>query len=146
MKKLTNLFLTIMVVVLAGCAHYSNDVAEVDSDSVGVLETYKTGRISSIKHVVIKDDGTGSTIGAISGAVLGAVLFKGGAGAVAAVGGGVAGYYAGKDLGKSNAQELTIKLDSGDTVVTITKGHKFEDGQHVRIVMNGDKVAEVDHN
>ena len=145
MKKLTNLFLTMMVLVLAGCAN-NNDVVEVDSNAVGRLQTYKTGVISSIKHVVIKDDGDGSTIGMISGAVLGAVLFKGSAGAVAAVAGGVAGHYAGKDLGKSNGQELTVALDGGGSVVTITKGHKFEDGQHVRIVMEGNKVTEVDHN
>jgi outer membrane lipoprotein SlyB len=145
MKKLINFLLTITVVTLAGCSN-NYGTAEVDADSVGNLETYKTGIISSIKHVVIKDDGTGRTIGAVTGAVLGAVLFKGAAGAVAAVGGGVAGYYAGKDLGKSNGQELTITLDSGGSVVTITKGHKFAEGQHVRIVMEGDKVTEVDHN
>jgi outer membrane lipoprotein SlyB len=145
MKKLTHLFLITMVVVLAGCSNYGG--AKVDSDSVGRLETTKLGIITSIRHVVIKDDGTGRTIGVVAGAVLGAVLFKGPTGsALGAVAGGVGGYYAGKDLGKSNGQELIIMLDDGGSVTTITKGHKFEDGQHVRIVMDGNKVTEVDHN
>ncbi|VAW81322.1 hypothetical protein MNBD_GAMMA14-2458 [hydrothermal vent metagenome] len=65
---------------------------------------------------------------------------------MATLGGGLLGAYAGNEIAKANAQELTVDLNNGSTVVVIAKGQKFSVGQHVRIVLENGNVVSVEHN
>lgn len=142
MKKISSLFL-IAVILLTGCA--TQGVSEVNPEATGYLMRSESGIIESIKPVVIKDTGTGSFLGAITGAVLGSTIGRGRGNTLATLGGGLLGAYAGNQVGKANAQELDVDLDSGSHVVVIAKGDKFSVGQHVKIVLRGDRVVSVEH-
>lgn len=144
MNKLIIIFFSITTLTLAACA--SNGINEVDPGATEYLMGYKDGVVTEIKPVVIKDTGTGSFLGAITGAVIGSTIGGGNGSALSTLGGGLLGAYAGNEAGKSNAQELTVELNNGNSVITVTKGKKFSVGQHVRIVTEGDRVVSVEHN
>jgi len=144
MNKLIIIFLTITTLTLGACA--SDGINEVNPDSTEYLMNYKDGIVTEIKPVVIKDTGTGGFLGAITGAVIGSTMGEGRGSALTTLGGGLLGAYAGNEAGKTNAQELTVELNNGSSVITITKGQKFSTGQHVRIVMENNRVVSVEHN
>jgi len=63
------------------------------------------------------------------------------------LGGGLLGAYAGNEIEKANAQELSVALDNGQQVVVIARGDKFTVGQRVKIVLNSaNKVVSVEAN
>jgi len=138
------IFLSVPLLTLTACA--SNGVNEVSPGATSYLMRYEAGTVSEIKPVIIKDNGTGSFLGALTGAVVGSTMGGGRGSRLATLGGGLLGAYAGNEAGKANAQELTVKLKDDSTVVVIAKGRQFAVGQHVRIVMNGQKVVSVEHN
>ena len=144
MNKLIIILFSITTLTLAACA--SNGINEVNPGATEYLMNYKDGIVSEIKPVVIKDAGTGGFLGAITGAVIGSTMGGGRGSALTTLGGGLLGAYTGNEAGKSNAQELTVKLNNGDSVITITKGQKFSVGQHVRIVTEDNRVVSVEHN
>jgi len=51
---------------------------------------------------------------------------------IASLGGGLAGYYAGSQVGKANGDELTVKLDNGDNIVIVVKGNRFRVGDRIK--------------
>jgi outer membrane lipoprotein SlyB len=57
--------------------------------------------------------------------------------------GGLAGGYAGSEIAKANAQELTVALDNGENVVVVIKGNEIQKGERVQIIKDGNKVASV---
>ena len=127
---------------LSGCA--TRGVNEVDPSAVNYELSYQVGTIESVKPVVIKDNGTGTFIGAISGIVLGSMIGKGRGNALATLAGGLGGAYAGNQLGKANALELSVLLDDGRRVVVIAKGKDFYKGERVRIVKRNGRVYSVE--
>ncbi len=143
MKRAFIVVLGILVLVTTACA--TRGVSEVGPGSTSYLMHYEDGRIVEINPVVIKDDGTGGFLGAITGTVLGSAMGRGRGNALATLAGGLLGAYAGNEAGKANAQELSVDLDNGDSVVVISKGHKFSVGQRVRIVIEDGRVASVEH-
>jgi len=130
------------VFMFSGCA--TQGVDEVDANSVNYEMHYQTGVIEHIKPVAIKDNGTGSFVGAITGAILGSLVGHGRGSTLAALGGGLGGAYVGKEVAKANAQELTVILDNGESVVVVAKGKKFHIGQRVRIVKHSGRVSSVE--
>ncbi len=78
------------------------------------------------------------------GAVLGSTVGGGSGSTLAMLGGGVAGHYAGKEVGKANGDELTVKLENAETVIVVVKGKHFKVGDRVKIIKDGNKVAQVD--
>ena len=140
MKKI--LFILLTGLLLAGCA--TRGVNEVDSNAVNYELTYQVGTIESIKPVVIKDNGAGTFIGAISGLVLGSMIGKGRGSTLATLAGGLGGAYAGNQLNKANALELSVLLDDGRRVVVIAKGKTFYKGQKIRIVKHNGRVYSVE--
>jgi outer membrane lipoprotein SlyB len=137
-----------MVIVLltgllfSGCA--TRGVNEVDPSAVNYELTYQVGTIEDIKPIVIKDNGTGTFIGAVSGIVLGSLVGKGKGNTLATLAGGLGGAYAGNQLGKANALELSVLLDDGRRVVVIAKGTNFYKGQRIRIVKRNGRVYSVE--
>ncbi len=141
--RVIKLALTALALVFIGCAQPG--VQEVGAGATNYVLNYKTGTIVSIRPVVIKDNGTGTFLGGIIGAVLGSTMGRGRGSALTTLAGGIAGAYAGNQIGKANAQELTVRLDNnGETVVAITKGMKYYTGEHIRIVKRNRKIVSVE--
>ena len=144
MNRLFIIIMSMTLLTVSACA--TRGVTEVGPDSTSYLMHYEEGRVAEIKPIVIKDDGTGGFLGAITGAVLGSTMGRGRGSALATLGGGLLGAYAGNEIAKANAQELTVDLNNGSTVVVIAKGQEFSVGQHVRIVLENGNVVSVEHN
>lgn len=140
-------FLSAMVVgsalILGGCANTMSAPTISQSDAERVM-SYQTGTVTSVRGVVVKDNGTGTLLGAVTGAVLGHMVGGGRGKDLATLGGGLLGAYAGSQAGSANAQELTVKLDKGGSVVVVAKGVRFQPGSRVRIVSDHGKVVNVD--
>ncbi len=132
---LTSLFFT-------GCA--TRGVNEIDANAVNYELNYQVGTIESVKAVVIKDNGVGTFLGAISGAVLGSLVGKGRGNTLATLAGGLGGAYAGNQLGKANALELSVLLDNGRRIVVIAKGKDFYKGEKIRVVKHDGRVYSVE--
>nr|WP_321265718.1 glycine zipper 2TM domain-containing protein [uncultured Sulfurimonas sp.] len=129
--------------LLGGCA--TNSGPEYNGNSYNQIKRYDIGRVVSQRPVVISDDGSGKFLGAIIGTVLGSTIGRGSGTTLAMLGGGLAGGYAGNEVGKANAEELSVELDNGDMVVVVVKGQEhFDVGDRVKIIKDGNKVAQVD--
>jgi len=139
-----NFLVTVLVgsLFLGGCA--ARGVNEVDPNAVNYELSYQVGTIESIKPVVIKDNGTGTFVGALTGAVLGSLVGKGRGNTLATLGGGLGGAYAGNQLGKANALELSVLLEDGRRIVVIAKGKNFYKGQRIRVVKHAGRVYSVE--
>ncbi|ADN08519.1 glycine zipper 2TM domain-containing protein [Sulfurimonas autotrophica] len=126
----------------SGCA--TRGLQEMDANSVNYEMSYQVGIVKRIKPVVIKDNGAGTFVGAITGAVLGSLVGKGRGNTLATLGGGLGGAYVGNQIGKANAQELSVALNDGRNVVVLAKGKDFYVGQRVRIVKHDGRVYSVE--
>jgi len=143
MKKVL-LLVGIIAIVFSGCAKLYNS-NEVSLSNLNKIYTYKNGVVTKVRGVVIRDDGSGTMIGAATGVVLGSLIGKGKGNALAKLAGGLSGFYVGQELGKANGKELYVKLDDGREVVIIVKGVDINVGDRVRVVMDGNKkVIRVD--
>lgn len=131
----------IAILLLSGCT--TNTGPEYDARDYDQIKTVQTGLVVKSRLVTIKDDGSGKIIGALVGAVIGSTIGSNTGTRLAVVGGGLAGGYAGAELGKANASELTIELDSGETVVVVAKVLDVVAGDRVRIIKDGNKAASV---
>lgn len=142
--KFFKIFVFIAAIVLSGCAQ--KGAIEVGPNATNYIMNFERGRVIAIRPVVIKDNGTGTFLGAVTGAILGSMVGKGNGTTLAMLAGGLGGAYAGNQLGKANAQELTIKLArNGREVVTVVKGQEFYVGERVRIVKKyGRRVSSVE--
>ena len=141
MKKYLYILLS-ATLLITGCAR--NDVPEYDGKDYRQVKKYDTGVVTSSRPVVITDSGIGKFLGAIIGVVLGSTMGSGDGKTLTMLGGGLVGSYAGSEIAKANAQELTVTLDNGENVVVVIKGTKIESGDRVKIIKDGNKVAQVD--
>ena len=133
---------SVVMLLLSGCA--SNTGPEYDANSYSQIKRIQTGVVLNSRLVTIKDDGSGKFIGAIVGAVLGSTVGSNTGTRLATVGGGLLGGFAGSEIGKANASELTIDLDTGETVVVVAKVVDIVAGDRVRVIKDGNKAATVD--
>ena len=131
----------IAILLFSGCA--TNTGPEYDANSYSTVKRVQTGFVIESRPVTIKDDGTGKFLGAIVGAVLGSTIGHNSGKTLAVLGGGLIGGYAGNEVGKANASELTIELDNGEIVVVVTKVLDIVAGDRVRIVKDGNKASAV---
>ena len=141
MKKLLFSF-GIVAIIFSGCAKMYNS-NEVSLRDVNKIYTYKSGVVTEVREVVIKDDGSGTMIGAVAGVVLGGLVGKGKGNVLATLVGGLTGVYAGNELSKANGKELYIELNDGSEIVVIVKGVDIYVGDRVRVVMDGNKIIRV---
>lgn len=140
MKKLISASVVAMV-LLSGCA--TNEGPEYSGSDYNQVKRYETGVVIDAKPVIISDDGTGKFLGAIIGAVVGSTMGRAEGRTLATLGGGLAGGYAGTQIGKANGVELTVELDSGDSIVVVAKGNNIVTGDRVKIIKNGSKIEQV---
>ncbi len=141
MKKYLYIALS-TTVLITGCA--TNSGPEYDGANYQQIKRYDTGVVTKSRPAVISDSGIGKFLGAVVGAVLGSTLGQGNGTTLTTLGGGLVGAYAGNEIAKANAQELTISLDNGENVVVVIKGNKIHTGDRVKIIKDGNKVDQVD--
>ena len=141
MKSLAAVAFTSMI-VFSGCAQYG--VPVVESDASKYMLTSQSGVITDIKAVAVKDSGGGGAIGGISGAVLGSTMGGGRGSVLTMLAGGLLGMYAGNEIGKSNAQELSVTLDDKQEVIVVSKGTEFGIGQRIKIIKRDGKIYNVE--
>ena len=129
--------------LFTGCTqmYNSNEVALSD---VNVMYTYKTGKVESVKKVIIKDDGSGVMTGAVAGTVLGSLFGNGKGNLLTTLIGGLTGAYVGYQADKANGEELYIRLDDGRNIVAIVKGVNIQPGDRVRVVLDGNRIIRVE--
>jgi len=135
--------LSVCAFIFTGCTQMYNS-NEASLRDVNRIYTYETGTVQSVRNVIIKDDGSGMMVGAVTGAVLGSLFGRGKGNTVTTLLGGLGGAYAGSQLDKANGKELHIKLDDGRNIVVIVKGVNVQSGERVRIVMDGDRIIRVE--
>jgi len=131
----------VALILLSGCA--TNEGPQYSGQSYSQIKQYEIGTVLEERPVVITDNGNGAFFGALIGAVLGSTMGMGSGKTLSTLGGGIGGYYAGKEIAKANGDELTVKLDNGEHVVVVVKGKIFHAGDRVKIIKDGNKVAEV---
>jgi outer membrane lipoprotein SlyB len=132
----------VSVLVFSGCA--TNEGPSYDGSSYQEIKRVEIGSVLATKAVVIEDSGNGAFLGTVIGAVLGSTLGGGNGQILTSLGGGIAGYYAGEELSKANGEELTVRLENGETVIVVIKGNHINTGDKVKIIKDGNKVAQVD--
>lgn len=131
------------VAILTGCA--TNEGPEYDGNSYAQIKRFEIGTVVAERPVVVKDDGVGTFIGALVGAVVGSTIGGGDGRTLMSLGGGLGGAYAGKEIGKANAEELTVELDNYEVVVIVVKGDNiYQVGDRIKIIKDGNKVASVE--
>lgn len=145
MKRVSMLIAAAALAVgMSGCATMYG-APTVSSTATNQVMYAKRGTVKSVRYVVVQDESpVGTLLGAAAGAALGSTIGKGKGRTVAAVAGGMAGAYVGHEVSKANAQELTIRLDNGRTIVVVRKGTNFYPGERVRVIYNGSQVGNVE--
>lgn len=133
MKLMSVILSSSMVLMLVGCAQ-TGGIPEVDAAAARQILTSQSGIITDARAVVVKDEGGGGFLGAIVGGVLGSTMGGGRGSVLTTLGGGLLGAYAGNEIGKSNAQELSVTLDTREEIVVVSKGTQFGIGQRVKII------------
>ncbi|WP_297484075.1 glycine zipper 2TM domain-containing protein [Sulfurimonas sp.] len=141
MKKLFLISSVTIMLILSGCA--TKNVPEYDGNTYQEIKTYKIGIVKSVRPVVISDNGTGTFLGAIVGTVLGSMVGEGNGNTLATLAGGLGGAYAGNQVAKANASELSVQLNNGKNIVVVVKGKDFLVGDRVKIIKDGNKVDQV---
>jgi outer membrane lipoprotein SlyB len=127
--------------VLAGCASsksgsvYSRDQARHEMN-------VRMGVVESIREVAL--EGTKSGVGSLAGGAVGGVAGSsvgGGKGQIVgailgAVAGGVAGHALEEGATRKQAMEVTVRLDSGQTISIVQEGDpaEFRSGDRVRVL------------
>jgi outer membrane lipoprotein SlyB len=143
MKKFLTLCAVVIIFLFTGCTQMYNS-NEVSLNDVNTELSYQTGVVTEVKNVVIKDNGSGTAIGAYTGTVLGSVVGNGKGNILTTLIGGLTGAFLGNEMDKANAQELYIKLDDGRNIVTVVKGINVSPGDRVRIIKRGAKIVRVE--
>ncbi len=141
MKKI--LIILVSFFIFTGCTqlYNSNEVALSD---VNTELTYQEGIVEDVKNIVLKDDGSGTVIGAYTGTVLGSMFGEGKGNTISTLLGGLAGAFVGYEADKANAQELFIRLDDGRKLVVVVKGINIQKGDKIRLVKRGNKIVRVE--
>ncbi|WP_016855958.1 glycine zipper 2TM domain-containing protein [Halomonas smyrnensis] len=137
---------------LAGCANTSPYSGNVYSgNQAQVAQNVSVGTITAMRRVQIQaDDQNSGALGGIGGAVIGGLLgnqIGGGSGrtlatAAGAIGGSVAGKKIEDSANRTDAWELEIRKQTGQTVVVVQKADQpFQVGQQVRLIGTGSRVS-----
>ena len=142
MQKILGVIVIFIGLVMSGCATNSGPV--YGGHSYRQIKQIEIGTVISHRPVIISDTGTGSFVGAIVGAVLGSTVGRGRGSVLASLAGGLAGSYAGSEINKADAQGLTVELNNSNIIVVVTKGNLFLNGDRIKIIKDGNRVAAVE--
>lgn len=141
---LSVIFITLLgIPFISGCA--TNVGPEYRGSTYEQIKRFSVGEVIAVRPVVIKDSGAGTFIGALVGAVVGSTMGGGRGTTLMTLGGGLAGAYAGSQIAKANAQELTVRLDNKEQIVIVVKGDNlYLVGDRIKIIKDGNRVAGVE--
>lgn len=142
MKLIAIAVVTSMMLILGGCAQSGVPVLEADASKY--VLTAESGLITDVRAVVLKDSGGGGALGGISGAVIGSTMGGGRGSVLTMLAGGLVGLYAGNEIGKSDAQELSVSLDTKQEIIVVSKGTDFTVGQRVKIIKRNGQIYNVE--
>jgi outer membrane lipoprotein SlyB len=132
--------------VSAGCT-FPSSRRVIPRSQAGVMQVEQLGTVTSVREVNI--EGEKSNLGLIGGAVVGGAATRPSpgnnsrGGALVQAGGVVAGAVAGQAIEevatRRRAQEITVRLDDGRTVVVTQEvaGGLYQDGDRVRVLNSG---------
>jgi outer membrane lipoprotein SlyB len=128
----------------AGCT-FPSSKRVVPSARANVMQTIQTGIVESVREVVI--EGQKTNLGMYGGGLIGGAAASGVgqgygtalASATAAVGGAIIGQATEELATRKRAQEIVVRLDSGQTVVITqpTPDGQFREGDRVRVANGG---------
>ena len=141
MKRVILISSVTIMLLFSACA--TNNGPEYNGNTYQEIKSYEIGTVTSVRPVVISDNGTGTFLGAIVGTVLGSIVGEGSGNTLATLAGGLGGAYAGDQIGKANASELSVRLDNGNHVVVVVKGKGFLVGDRIKIIKDGNRVDQV---
>ncbi|MBX4133035.1 glycine zipper 2TM domain-containing protein [Frischella sp. Ac48] len=147
---------TCLALMLTACQNsdiYSGDV--YTADQAKQVQQIDYGKVVSARPVKIQTNASNgssnSVIGSVGGAIIGGFIgntIGSGTGnklaiASGAIGGALLGNKAQDLASQTNAVELVILRDSGDTILIVQKAtaNQFHVGQQVRIVTNGKQIS-----
>lgn len=141
----------LVICLLQGCATQGYET--VPRSTAGKIQQVTTGTVVSARPVVIEGDATylGQSSGAIMGSAIGQTAGDGTGRLIAAAGGAVVGSIVGgmveKELSQKQAQELTVSLDDGGTVVVVQerKNVGFVEGDRVSVAHAVSGEAHISH-
>lgn len=129
-----------LVVLVAGCT-FPSSRRTVSARQANVLQRVDTGTVTGVREVNI--EGRRTQVGTLGGGLIGAAAASGGkgvGGAVMSAAGGVAGAVVGQAVEEAvtreRAQEITVRLDDGSSVVVTQEASTglFKDGDRVRVL------------
>ncbi|MDZ4729232.1 MAG: glycine zipper 2TM domain-containing protein [Xanthomonadales bacterium] len=108
----------------------------------------RDGYITALENIEVDEDyklGIGTAVGAVAGGLLGAKVSSGTAGTVAgAAVGAAAGTYAESKLNKTNAQRVTVQMQTGGQVVIVQPvNSRLSDGMKVQVQGSGENARVV---
>lgn len=138
------LFSSVLTVAMVGCT-FPSSRRIIRSSQANVMQRVETGVVTNVREVNI--EGQRGQIGMYGGGLVGGAaasgVGKGTGQALATAGGAVAGAVVGQAVEEAatrkRAQEITVRLDDGSTVVVTQEaaGGLFRDGDRVRILNGG---------
>lgn len=137
-----------ITLVSTGCASSLSGDTYSRSEAQRAI-SFREGTLVDVRKVRL--EGTKSNIGTAAGAVVGGAAGSGvgqGRGAIVgavlgAVVGGVAGAAAEEGLTREDAWELTVRMNSGESIVVVQeigKNEKFVPGERVRVLQSAGKT------
>lgn len=139
------LIATAIMVGFGGCATGSGYYTQ---QNVGEIQTVYHGTVVAERVVEIRDEGTGTVLGALTGGILGNQVGKGSGKTAATIGGAVVGGALGHEVAKSTGQELTISLENGQMITTVMRLDKnnpfyFRKGDRVSVYMTSGRITQI---
>ncbi len=151
-KGITGAFSTIILVLLCGCAS-GGGYETVPRSSAGTTQTIDQGTVVATRDVRIEGESSqlGLYGGGIMGSAVGSTVGSGDGQVLASAGGAVVGAVVGKQVEKAMtskiAQEITIEMDDGSTVVVVQelKEPRFNTGERVSVLEARGGYARVRH-
>lgn len=130
-----------VMIIFTGCA--KEGAVKYEGNSYKKIKHVMEGRVINTRDAYIADTGTGATIGTIIGAIAGSTIGRGKGSTLASLGGAIIGGVAGSEANEKNAQELTVVLDRGETIVVISVGTSLKEGDRVKIIKDDNEAASV---
>lgn len=139
--------------LVSGCAP-SQSGSTFSSDQARTAQTVEFGTITNLNNAVIdnKASGVGAVVGSVAGGVAGSTIGGGSGRVLAAVGGALVGAAAGhgveRAMDKSDALEITVRMDNTKRVISVVQQlgaeeKAFRVGQRVRVLSGNDGSTRV---
>lgn len=140
----TSIVMIALLGTVAGCTFPSRGTV-VDRSRVGRSMSIQTGDVVAVRDVEVS--GRTTVVGVGGGGLMGRAAASGGSGvggavvaAAGAVGGAIVGEAVEEAATRRAAQEITVKLANGETIVVVQEKGKEGDigvGEHVQVMQGG---------